>query len=185
MNSYQTINAAFAAAGLTKQAAVNFGRRYEAGLWDPFGHRSLFDMLVELQTKGLRRGELIPMVVRSGTGKTMFGNARRVDHDPVGRWNAEDKQRQLKVSRVQDSVYVDVTRKPWDQRVYDLQNKGTVLRDQSEDRPTPKFLVEGFGLSGGYRVVRARDRKTIVTFTGHGAAEQATEQAVLFEDAAA
>lgn len=64
MNSYQTVNAAFAAAGFTKQEAVRFGRRFE---------------MPRLGQTFAQRFEQAIMDVA------------------VGRWNDEDKARQLRL----------------------------------------------------------------------------------------
>lgn len=110
MNSYQTVNAAFAESGLTKQEAVAFGRAHEAGLH--INVRSLFSqaLAVEAMAQQLRAAGLPVFFVDETTdfSKLPFPNAPRVDHDPVGRWNAEDKERQLKLyGKSADVMIVD------------------------------------------------------------------------------
>jgi hypothetical protein len=212
MNSYQTTNAAFVAAGQTAKEGVAHGVSYHAAAqrkfrfrWvafrneaerqlrktltfgERYGSRGFFPsawpgLNVAFDLETIANNELPPGTYKAKVVGATTGRS-------VGHWNAEDKERQLALygKRFPGVTIIDdiePARSPWDASVLALQERGTRLRDQSEDRPQPKFLVAGYGLHGAYQVLRRRDLKLIATYTGEGAAEQANNALDLLESAA-
>lgn len=105
MNSYKTLAAAAHISGIPVRYAVSFGQAFHAGHYSTV--KSFGDLVHREQIAGGYAfpdrfpwrdwDELFQQLVAE------FPNAPRVDHDPVGRWNAEDKERQLKLHPIQQA----------------------------------------------------------------------------------
>lgn len=165
MNSYQTLNAAAHISGIPVRYAVAFGQAYHAGHYRPA------ESLGEL----VRRDMIASYRAFADTFEAkerVYANAPRVDHDPVGRWNAEEKERQLKLRQYAENDVKAVR-----------QLKATIPRRDYGMKPRPRFVVvyhENIGDDWDHSPWKIYDTKVNPKMTGtsgrwsyHTAAEAA------------